>query len=221
MDTWGERVTVPFPFWSILTLCPLVLGRRWGWPAFSATNGQLMLFRKDAYTAVGGHFAVRYHAADDLALGRRVLRQGLRWAMHDASDLVTCRMYGSLRQALLGFAKNYFPIFDYRVLVSILVWPFLVFVYSYPLVLLSHAAIGVGPTVGFSWLVVAVATAGIQLFLWLTAARRFCMPTGVAFLYPIIIWLAALIGWTSMVATMMGKTVWKGRSSGPGPIRWL
>jgi hypothetical protein len=74
-----------------------------------------LLFRRDAYEAIGGHEAVRSSAVEDLALVRRVKRSGLRWRLLDGSDLVRCRMYENYEQLYEGLTKNLLAAFDYRI----------------------------------------------------------------------------------------------------------
>jgi chlorobactene glucosyltransferase len=74
-----------------------------------AANGQYMLFRRDAYRAIGGHAAVRDHLVEDVALGRLIAArtaEGLRLVNCDGSRLVRCRMYASFAQVWEGFTKN-------------------------------------------------------------------------------------------------------------------
>jgi chlorobactene glucosyltransferase len=84
-------------------LRPSVL-RSWG-----GANGQFVLFRRAAYDRIGGHFAVRDHIVEDVALGREVARripEGMRLVNCDGSRLIDCRMYRSLREVCDGFTKN-------------------------------------------------------------------------------------------------------------------
>lgn len=74
-------------------------------------NGQFILFRREAYDAIGGHGAVRGEVAEDVALCRRVKRgsaagRSLRYHLYRAERLMEVRMYRSLRSIWLGFAKN-------------------------------------------------------------------------------------------------------------------
>lgn len=209
METWGERLTVPFPFWSILTICPIILGRKWKWSVFSAVNGQFMLFRRAAYEAIGGHQAVRRHAADDVALGRRLLKHGYRWAIHDASKRVSCRMYQSFAAAWEGFTKNYYALFDYQLVVATFVWLWMGFVAWWPLLLLVFRPAGLATT---SWdLAVAIAAVAVNTGLWTLTVLRFSMPKTVILMYPFVVAIATMIGLVSIVRTLTGTATWKGR----------
>jgi len=65
--SWGERLVVPILVWSIFSFLPLGLAYRLRLPAFTAANGQFLLFRRRAYEQIGGHAAVRQHTTEDLA----------------------------------------------------------------------------------------------------------------------------------------------------------
>ena len=53
--SWGERLMVPFFSWAILCFIPLELAYRLRLPALSSGVGQMLLFRREAYEAIGGH----------------------------------------------------------------------------------------------------------------------------------------------------------------------
>jgi hypothetical protein len=75
-----------------------------------------MLFRREAYLAIGGHHSVSDSMAEDMSLVRRIKSARLRWRVAHVADLVSCRMYHSGREAIDGFTKNLFAVFDYRLL---------------------------------------------------------------------------------------------------------
>ena len=219
METWGERLTVSFPVWAIATLYPLVLGRAFGWAGFSAVNGQFMLFRRERYVALGGHKAVRSHAADDMALGRLAIRAGYRWAVHDATALVSCRMYRSFGQAVEGFTKNYFALFDYRVALAAFVWLWMVFITWVPLVMLLGHFGGLAVP-GFAAAVSGVVLL-VQALLWWLPVVRYRMHPVLVLLFPFVVTLASLIGFRSMIRSITGLTAWKGRTLGRSSVRWF
>ncbi|MFQ3567246.1 MAG: glycosyltransferase family 2 protein, partial [Aggregatilineales bacterium] len=69
-------------------------------------NGQCLAFRRSAYTAVGGHAAVRGSIIEDIALARRAKAHGLRLRMVDGAGLIGCRMYTDWPSVRDGYAKN-------------------------------------------------------------------------------------------------------------------
>lgn len=72
IGTWGERLVIPILPWVIHTFVPFLLTR-----GTSTAVGQFMLFRREAYVAIGGHVAARSEVLDDLALARTARQVGL------------------------------------------------------------------------------------------------------------------------------------------------
>lgn len=104
--TWAERLVVPLLSFAAVGYLPWPLVHALPWRSLAAANGQCMLFRREAYQAVGGHEAVRATIIEDVALARRAKASGLSLCLVDASGLVACRMYQSWREVRDGFAKN-------------------------------------------------------------------------------------------------------------------
>ncbi|MAT98410.1 MAG: hypothetical protein CL608_14800 [Anaerolineaceae bacterium] len=105
-ETWAERLVVPLVSLAILCYLPILPVHFTHWPAFAAANGQCLLFRREAYTKVGGHTAVRNNVIEDVALAKAIKTHRLRLRMADGNRLVGCRMYQSWPEVRAGFAKN-------------------------------------------------------------------------------------------------------------------
>lgn len=105
MMTPGEQITVPVMFEILLGLLPLKLVSGTSVPALSAANGQCMLFDGGVYRHEQWHRRVCDHQVEDIAISRRVKRQGYAMAVW-LSPHIRCRMYGGFREAVDGFAKN-------------------------------------------------------------------------------------------------------------------
>jgi chlorobactene glucosyltransferase len=104
--TWGERLVVPLMALAILCYLPVLPVHYAPWPAFAAANGQCLALRRNAYTQIGGHAAVRGNIVEDVGLARLVKRAGLRLRMADGNRLIGCRMYADWPAVRDGFAKN-------------------------------------------------------------------------------------------------------------------
>jgi chlorobactene glucosyltransferase len=210
VGTWGERLVVPLFPWTVFCFLPLILAHHWRWPAFSASVGQYMLFRRQAYDQIGGHASVRQSVIDDIALGRRIKAQGLRWRLFDASDCVGCRMYHSFREACEGFCKGLFPAFGGNALVYIFVWLWLLLVFLEPLVVLIFCLtdIAIPPPL----CTLAMAAVALSLLLWGLTHWRFRFPLYLTLFYPATIVLGCFVAVRSMMRTLGKKTTWKGRN---------
>lgn len=104
--TWSERLVVPMMEFVLLAYLPV----RWAHSplmvAAAAANGQVMLFRRDAYQTIGGHRSVAGNVLDDVGLALAIKRAQLRLRMVDGAGLVTCRMYQSCPEVVAGYGKN-------------------------------------------------------------------------------------------------------------------
>jgi chlorobactene glucosyltransferase len=169
-------------------------------------NGKFMLFRPDAYQAVGGHRAVKDHATEDIALARAVRRMGHRTALLDATPLVSARMYSGLRDAVAGLSKNLFALFNYRVLVALFVWAWLLTVTWHPVANVA-AAVATGKAPPLAPMATLVLTAGI----WLLTSLKFGLPWHLFLLSPAIVTVSAFTGVRAIVLALMGRADWKGR----------
>lgn len=208
--TWGEKLVVPLIPWSIFSFVPLALAYRLKYSALSATIGQFMLFRREAYLKIGGYKAVRNHAVDDLALGRRIKARGLRWRLVDGGQRIRCRMYHNFSQVYQGLSKNLFATFEYKIPQFLFVWLWLGFVFWGPWVILTLGLAGVQfPPYS---LILAIIAAGVALFLWGITHWRFAFPQYLTLLYPITILLSVIIALNSMVLTLTNRATWKDRA---------
>jgi chlorobactene glucosyltransferase len=219
VPTWGERLVVPLIYWAFFAFMPLIVAIRTRIPSLSAAIGQFMLIRRTAYDQVGGYSALRNHTADDLALARLVKKAGLHWLSLDGGNRVSCRMYTGFVGAFQGLSKNLFPAFDYRLLPFLFVWSWLGDVFLGPLVVLLAALLGerLPPaTVGMAALAVAQA-----LLLWGLALGRLRFPLWITPTYPVIMALAVVVAYRSLILNVVGKAAWKGRLLVRPSIRWF
>lgn len=104
--TWAERLTVPNMALVVGAYLPILLTHYAPFAAFGAANGQVMMFRREAYEVIGGHASVRSEVVEDIKLARRVKSAGLRLRMADGNGLISCRMYTDWPSVRNGFAKS-------------------------------------------------------------------------------------------------------------------
>ncbi len=209
LPSFGEQITVPFLFWSIMAILPVGIAQIWrGSKAFVAANGKFLLFSRNAYERIGGHQAVRSEAAEDLALSRLIKGARMNWLLIDLTELVSTRMYHGFFSAWRGFSKNFFAIFDYRVLPALFVWFWMLLITYHPLVTVALLIANGQLNAHF---LAAAATVALSLLIWVITALKARLPKTVVFLYPLTMTVAAAIGIYSLFLTVFGRTAWKGR----------
>lgn len=219
VHTWGERLVVPFIGFGMFTFLPMRLIQRLRWTTLAVTIGQFMLFRRQAYEAVGGYEAVRGEVLDDVRLGQRIIEAGFEWRLLDGTRQVSCRMYRGFWDAVDGFSKNLFAVFDYRILPYLLTFLIVGMAFLEPPLVLLTLRFRLAQSYFPSFY--AHAAAITSLMLWTLAFRRFRFPLYLVLLYPLILSIFILIAIRSLVQAATGTATWKDRVLDRVSLRWL
>jgi chlorobactene glucosyltransferase len=206
--SWGERLIVPFFSWAVLCFVPLELAYRLRLPALSCAVGQMLLFRRQAYEAIGGHGRLGLSIVDDLSLARQIKAAGLRWRVFHVADLISCRMYPNSREAFHGMVKNLFAAFGFRLLPYSFVFIWLAVMFWEPLIVLGLLFLGQAPQARANELAACI---GISLLLWLLPYLELGVPIRLAFLYPLTILATEVVAFQSLRLSLAGRLTWKGR----------
>lgn len=111
MVSAGEKSTVPFMNWVLLTLLPLALIKRSRLTAFSAANGQFMLFEAEDYDKNQYHQRVKRHPVEDILIMKSMKHENKKTATLLGNRHITCRMYHGRNEAIHGFSKNIIEFF--------------------------------------------------------------------------------------------------------------
>jgi chlorobactene glucosyltransferase len=217
--TWGERLLVPVIGFGIFTFIPILLVQKLRLAALSVTIGQFMLFRRKAYDAVGGYEAVRAEVVDDMVLGRRIISNGLEWRLLDGTHHVSCRMYRGFWEAVSGFSKSLFAVFDYRILPYFIGWLLVGTAFIEPAMSLVTRWAGYPLTsIPIEYSAISVI---LSIILWMIAYRRFKFPAYLVFYYPLSLMLFIAVVIRSFFQTATGTATWKNRLLDRVAMRWL
>lgn len=218
MGTWGERLLVPFMCWGIFTFIPIGLVQKMRWPLLSISIGQFMLFRRTAYDKLGGFAVVKREVVDDVCMGRILMTNGGEWRLLDGTRHVSCRMYRGFREAVGGFSKTIFPVFDYRILPYVFSWLMAGLAFLAPVVALilywMHIFLP-SPPVEYVELSMILA-----FMTWIIASWRFRFPVYLVLLYPLSLALFIVVAAHSFIKTATGTSVWKNRLLDRVDMRW-
>ncbi len=209
VSSTAERLVIPIIGWSMNTFIPFAIAKRSKRPALSATIGQYMLFKKEAYNRIGGYPAIRDRVLDDVTFGRKVKSFGLKWRMYDATKEVSCRMYRNFKEIFEGFTRCIYPIFKNNIFYFLAVLVLLALILFGPwIIVLLHLA-------GFQLEAISVTLAWAAIFTvyatWLISNTRFRYSPLLTIFYPLIFIMLFYIAYSSMIKTLSGKIVWKGR----------
>lgn len=186
--------------------------------AFAA--GPFMLFRREAYEAIGGHRALAAEVVEDLALARRIKHGGYRLRYRLGLDAVELHMYSSFSALWEGWSKNWFLGLDGSILKALSAGGVVLLMFSTPWLVVPGALVidrllPAGPlqTCWQAITVVGLVGIGLQLGLRLWTLKRFALPLKHWWLMGagglIVAGLAPTSVWRSL--TGQGWT-WKGRS---------
>ena len=207
--SWGEKLIIPFIPWSLITFLPMIIARRTQRPMLSASIGQFMIFKKEAYLKIGGYSAIRDQVLDDVTFGRRVKAFGLRWRFFDGTDYITCRMYRNFRETYNGLTRYVFPALKNSMVSFVAAFALYLAAIFGPLLIILLWLLGI--TINANLLTICF-TLVIVLFLsWIISNKRFKFPLYLAIIYPVTFGLMAYIAYGSMIRALAGKIKWKGR----------
>lgn len=179
--------------------------------AFAA--GPFLLFRRQAYLAIGGHAAVAGEVVEDLALARAIKGQGFRLRYLLGLDWLSLRMYRDFAALWEGWTKNWLLGLDRDVAKALAAGALVVQLYAVPWLLLPPALVlgwrGVTPLPALA----ALAAIVLQLALRLWSRRRFGTPLDWWWLAGLGGLVIGAIAPVSVAKTLSGRGwTWRGRS---------
>lgn len=106
-DRWYEVWVQPAAGLELMRQYPITRANSTGDARRAFANGQFMLFRADAYRAVGGHEGVKDELLEDLALARRMAEHNRPAGVFVAAGVLRCRMYHSWAEFTRGWKRIY------------------------------------------------------------------------------------------------------------------
>jgi chlorobactene glucosyltransferase len=206
-ETFWEHTLLPLLHFMTFAFLPMPLVSLVRDERLAMANGQYMLWKREAYQAVGGHEAVKAAMVEDVWLARRVKETGRRLAIRYGATAVSCRMYSSFADIWNGFSKNIFPGLGYSVpaMAAVMLFSFATSVLPF-LMMIDVAATG-----GWTSIAAEIVAAEVALVLLIrfVLAIRFDMEIWSALFHPLA--MAVLIG------IMANSTRWVLAGEGP---RW-
>jgi chlorobactene glucosyltransferase len=120
MKSLSEFLIVPLMNWLLLSFLPLFLVYKSKNKSFVAANGQFILWEREYYNSIGGHQVVKNMPVEDMEFARIVKSSNQKMITLLGGNMVFCRMYSNLNEAINGFAKNFYPGFKVNPIVFII-----------------------------------------------------------------------------------------------------
>jgi chlorobactene glucosyltransferase len=153
-----------------------------------------------------------------MSLAKRIKQAGLRWRVMRITDLVSCRMYQGNQEAIDGFSKNLFAIFDFRLGVFLFAYLWLGMLFLEPLLVLLAKVGGFAPAASYGELTVCII---LSLFVWCLPYAELALPAYLGLIYPLTMLANELAAFRSLVLSLSGRLSWKGRTLARPKWRWL
>jgi chlorobactene glucosyltransferase len=206
--TLGELFIVPTIYIMSAMVLPLWLIGATRASGLSFAIGQLIVFRRRAFEAIGGYASVRDQISDDVAIARELKRAGFRQVFLDVRRHVSCRMYSGYRASFNGISKNIYDFAKRRSLFLAMAITLLVGLVVLPCVLVPILLITGNPGIQFALLCVALFLAA-----WMLALYDRGLPWWSPLLYPVMFLHLLYMAWWSIAQAFSGRSVvWKGRA---------
>jgi Glycosyl transferase family 2 len=208
MGSFAERLLIPMINTLILGYLPVPLMRFARKEALGAGCGQLMMVRREAYIAAGGHAAIRTTLHDGLKLPRLFRSAGFNTDLVDGADLAECRMYTGLGDLVRGLLKNATE--GMAKPAALPVWTLLLLGgHVLPWILLPFAfAAG-----SRDMLILTMLACALPITARLLQALRCKEPLGAVPFHPLGVLALLALQWTALVRRQMGiRTEWRGRA---------
>ena len=194
-----ERLIQPLLQWSWMSSVPLRIAERFGIPSMTIANGQFLIIKRGAYSAIGGHEAIKGEVLDDLQLVRTLVRGGFSGGVADGSHVASCRMYKNAGELIEGYTKSLWKAFG-GIAGTIFTVALLISTQVIPLAL-GYAGYAIG---WFAFMLIALSHGLSALKTKSAPANTFMHPLSILILIALII--------ESVRRKIRGELMWRGRT---------
>jgi len=199
VKTLGEKISVPLMNWILLSLLPLQLIRKSKNQAFSAANGQFMMFNATTYKTIWPHEKCKSQKVEDMAIIKLYKQKGLASDTRLGDSDISCRMYDGLDAAVEGFTKNIFQFFGNSIFATV----------SFGIVT-TLAPFIIYYTMGFDWFITYIA--GVVLIrIFVSLASQQSVVQNLILAFPQHLVFLGIIT-QGLINSKQKKILWKGRN---------
>ncbi len=140
MESRTEKILMPVLNLIVFTLFPYIISTKFMTSSLGLAHGACIFFNKKKYIKYGGHKLVKNNFFEDTSLAKKWRDFGENSQIINGEKIIEVRMYESLKEIIDGFTKNFYPalgnlfrftIFQTYFALSYIIFPILVFIYSY------------------------------------------------------------------------------------------
>jgi len=171
-------------------------------------NGQLILVRRSAYDAVGGHAAVKDDILDDIGMAKAFKAADFKVRCLMIRELFSCRMYTGFSELWHGWTKNLYPGMEFKTGVVVLVAVLVLVEFLSPYAITLYAALAGDTTLFAAGLALLLLIHGVRA--WMD--RIFDQPLPYGLLQPLGATILLGLLFDSVRRTRAGTRTWKGRT---------
>jgi chlorobactene glucosyltransferase len=211
LDSFWERALIPTVGWFIRGAVDLDRVNAPQEPAAFA-NGQMILVRRAAYEAVGGHGAIRAEILDDVRIAELMKRRGRRAGMRAAPWAFEVRLYRNLAEIVNGYTKNLYEGMGRRAAIGVGAVLFVMVGTLFPYVLaVGGAAARLGAGWGapaWGWILWAALICAVQVAFRARIERFDGRSPHIAWVHPVA---NILLVWILLRSVFGVRVQWKGR----------
>ena len=205
-----ERLMFPFMDWFLFSWMPMIAAKNKRGSYLSASFGQFMLFRREAYATIGGHASLKNNPLDDFSLGRITKKIGLRWRLYEGTSCVEVMSYNGNIQAINGISRSIFPALNFSVTTLILLSAVLLSLALLPVINLTSGLID--HAINPNFMALSLYSLIMLTTSWAIACFKFKHNYLIALIHPISMTVILIVGYHSMITYIFRMTQWKDRA---------
>lgn len=208
LSSFWEHLMVPFMHLLYHGYLPNSLIYASADARFTAANGQIMLFRYDAYHEINGHERVRHSLVEDIDLARTIKQNKGKVVLANAIDIVSCSMYSGFSEVFKGFSKNFYAGFSENIIIYLFFLLHVFSAYVIPPILIVIGAL-IDSSHMMQWGIILTM---LGMFIRLSSTIQFSLPLFHIFLQPFSALFAIVIAINSYMWSLPEKgRMWKDR----------
>ena len=213
----AEKLMYPFLDWFLFSWLPMraAHGRKNSY--LSASFGQFMLFKKESYNKIGGHYSIWNNPLDDFSLGRMVKKSGLKWLLFSGAGSVDVLAGKGNVDAFMSISRSLFPAINYSFMVFMLLFSLLFGMCFIPIsTILGFDKLS---SPGSEFVFISYISLSLIAISWVIVCKKCEHSIITVVFYPLCICLMFIAAWHSVIAYNLRITTWKDRRLFGGIIK--